>query len=554
MGFAVLLGFSACSSPKRDYVETEPQGGAAGQGGATAQGGTAGKGGTAGRGGTAGQDGENGGESGSGTSGSGGAPPTLKQQGEACTEDDDCQSASCRTGFCCDTVCDGSCEACAEASTGSADGTCAPVLAGADPECDETSLTPCNEDDDCGADEYCPGETCAKKQSSGHDCGGDNECSSAACRDGVCCESSCDLDCQACSNETTSLANGKCGPRVESATQACPSDAPTSCVDLEFDLSNCGECGHDCPTPSLAGAIRTCTSGECGFACPPGTLGDGTNVCIPVSTIAAGNKFTCGLLSSGKVSCWGDTSDGIAPGPAGVGDYVFTSLSAQYNVVCGLRDTGQIVCWGASPSTHNGPYIALSTGEYHVCAIKANQTLECWSSDDDTVIETEPSGKYKGIASMNHYSCALISGGADDGKLQCWGDSPNYDFRAPPTNTVFTRIIGGANHGCAIKPDKTIVCYGLLYYPEFPASTAFKALGNGGATHYCGILSDDTIFCWGSDGGVGGPAASEPAGSFTSVVLGSNHTCGVTSANRVVCAGDNAYGQSANQPGPFLSW
>jgi len=283
-------------------------------------------------------------------------------------------------------------------------------------------------------------------------------------------------------------------------------------------------------------------------------LGDGKNVCIPVTTLAADQKYTCGLLSTGKVSCWGDTSAGFDPVAAGVRGDKFTSLSAGFYEVCGLRDSGQIVCWGAVPSIHNGSFIALSTGGNHTCGIKADQTLECWSLDSDTAIEAEPSGKYKGIASMNHYACALISGGSQDGKLKCWGDSTNYDGRPAPTNQVFTRVVGGADHACGIKPDKTISCFGLLYYPDYPMATTFKTLGSGGTTHYCGVLSDDTIFCWGSDGGVGGPAASEPAGSFKTVALGSNHTCGVTAAGRVVCAGDNTYGQSANQAGPFQAW
>jgi alpha-tubulin suppressor-like RCC1 family protein len=289
----------------------------------------------------------------------------------------------------------------------------------------------------------------------------------------------------------------------------------------------------------------------CGTACPAGTLGDGLNVCIPVATIAADTKFTCGLLSTGKVSCWGDTTD-IDPVAAGVSSFVFTSISSNWDKVCGIRDNGQIVCWGSVPSTHAGPYIALAMGSNHTCAIKANQSLECWSYDGDTVTEAEPSGKYKGIAAMDHYSCAIISGGTSDGKLKCWGDSLNYS--SIPTD-VFKRVIGGANHACGIKTDGTIKCWGLLYYPQFPASTQFKTLGYGGSTHYCGILTDNSIFCWGLDGGVGGPNASIPAGSFKAVAVGTHHTCGVTTGGQVVCAGsEDTYGQGANQPGPFQGY
>lgn len=540
----------ACSPESRNYsAETGGTAGDEGIGGIKGV-----SGGKAAGGATSGASTVEGGEPPAGAAGS--TTVRLKDQGEACSGDDECSSASCRDGFCCDAVCDGACEACSEARSGAADGSCTAISPDADPddECDPPSTATCSKDDDCEADEYCAGATCTDRKSGGSSCSKDNECGSTFCRDGVCCESSCGLDCQACSNATSGLANGKCGQRTSSAAKACPASNPTSCVDTKTDLANCGSCGNACPSSSIAGAVRSCTNGTCGLACPAGSLGDGKNVCIPVTTITAGDKFTCGLLSTGKVSCWGDTSGGIAPAGAGVSNFVFSSLSARYNQVCGLRDSGQIVCWGASPSTHSGPYIALATGDYHTCAIKADQTLDCWSSDSDTVIEAEPTGKYKGIASMNHFACALVAGGTQDSKLKCWGDSSNFGGRPPPTDQVFTRVVAGANHGCAIKPDKTIACFGLLYYPDYPATTPFKTLGNGGGTHYCGVLSDDTIFCWGSDGGLGGPAASEPAGTFKTLALGSNHTCGVTLAGRVVCAGDNTYGQSANQPGPFQAW
>src|SRR6478752_6482220 len=527
--------------------------------------------------------------------------------GAACGAAGDCRSGFCVDGVCCESACDGLCAACSKAKTGQDSGRCVGVSANQDPDnecaidsanacgrdgtcsgggacrvqslgsacgtatCSGSTLTPagscdgasscsagtaqacpgnftcasatacrttCTADTQCVSGYFCASGSCTKKKSQGASCGAANECSSASCRDGVCCESACSLACQACSSATTGLANGKCGARTSSATQACPAASPTACVDITSDLSNCGACGNSCPTPGVSGATRTCTNGVCGAACPAGTLGDGTNVCIPVSTIAADEQFTCAILSTGKISCWGDITERLEPVAAGVSNYVFTSITASYRKqMCGIRDNGQIVCWGTAPSTHAGPYIALAASDNHVCAIKSNQSLECWSNDNDTAIEAEPSGKYKGIASMDHYSCAIISGGSSDGKLKCWGDSGNYSFRPAPTSDTFTRVIGGANHGCGIKTGGLITCWGLLSYPEFPPSTKFKTLGYGGSTHYCGILTDDTIFCWGSDGGEGGPAASEPAGSFKALALGVHHTCGVTTAGRVVCAG-----------------
>src|SRR6185503_10561932 len=50
--------------------------------------------------------------------------------GAACTFDTDCRFGHCVEGVCCDGTCAGKCVSCRGASTGGADGKCAPVTAG----------------------------------------------------------------------------------------------------------------------------------------------------------------------------------------------------------------------------------------------------------------------------------------------------------------------------------------------------------------------------------------------------------------------------------------
>ncbi len=70
---------------------------------------------------------------------------------EPCTGDNSCQSGSCSDGVCCDNPCSGVCEACVLAKTGAADGTCAPISSGTDP------------DDDCPGTQLCDGAgSCAR--------------------------------------------------------------------------------------------------------------------------------------------------------------------------------------------------------------------------------------------------------------------------------------------------------------------------------------------------------------------------------------------------------
>ncbi len=67
-----------------------------------------------------------------------GAPTTCIRvpNGEACDSSGGCASNHCVDGFCCDSDCAGTCEACGNALTGENDGHCAPVLMGTDPDGD----------------------------------------------------------------------------------------------------------------------------------------------------------------------------------------------------------------------------------------------------------------------------------------------------------------------------------------------------------------------------------------------------------------------------------
>ena len=76
----------------------------------------------------------------------------MHVRGNSCVTADDCHTGFCVDGVCCETACDGTCEACNADLTGGEDGLCAPITAGTDP------------DDECaegvGADAACAPGTC----------------------------------------------------------------------------------------------------------------------------------------------------------------------------------------------------------------------------------------------------------------------------------------------------------------------------------------------------------------------------------------------------------
>jgi hypothetical protein len=122
-----------------------------------------------------------------------------------------------------------------------------------------------------------------------------------------------------------------------------------------------------------------------------------------VTAVAAGYGYTCALLSTGTVKCWGGnwgamlgdgtTADRATPvevsGLNGV-----TAISATNGHTCALLSTGAVKCWGG-----NG-YGELGVGT---------------TTPTTTPVQTFSSGA-TGIAAGHNHACAVVAGG-----LQCWG-------------------------------------------------------------------------------------------------------------------------------------
>ena len=108
----------------------------------------------------------------------------LLEQGGTCASDADCLVGDCIDGICCESACDSGCEACAFALTGVADGICAPILAGTDP------------DDECrlpGGVDVCDGSgSCTFCGDGTLEIG--EECDDGGNVSGDCCSSSCQLE------------------------------------------------------------------------------------------------------------------------------------------------------------------------------------------------------------------------------------------------------------------------------------------------------------------------------------------------------------------------
>jgi hypothetical protein len=209
-------------------------------------------------------------------------------RGDACTSDDACDTGHCVDGVCCESVC-GACEACAlEGSVG----VCATVRGDADP-------------DSCSGDATCSQSgACTKKL--GVTCSTSAGCDSGFCVDGVCCDSACDGQCEACNSAGTA---GRCAPaRGEpiAPRAGCGEASSTAvCAKPVCDGTERKAC-VGFPTAATACGAAECVSNAVSFvgAC------NGQGVCNAAPSQSCG-RYVCANAAC-RTSC-GDNADCVAP-------------------------------------------------------------------------------------------------------------------------------------------------------------------------------------------------------------------------------------------------
>jgi hypothetical protein len=176
--------------------------------------------------------------------------------GSACAVGSVCASGFCVQGVCCDRLCNGPCDACAQSRGAQTDGTC---------------FTPA---------------TCAAGKNLGAPCQTDGECATHHCTDKVCCAAACDGPCQTCD-----LVPGTCTPALAN------SDPRGSCAGERACGGTCDGAGA-CQFPQSGTRCDTCKSCDGAGRCDqlPADEDDqacGTISCAALSTeCAAFNDLT----------------------------------------------------------------------------------------------------------------------------------------------------------------------------------------------------------------------------------------------------------------------
>lgn len=241
----------------------------------------------------------------------------------------------------------------------------------------------------------------------------------------------------------------------------------------------------------------------------------------------------------------------VVPTQGGVADEAFSKLSLGWSYSCGLLGSGSVSCWGdgflGRPDLQGTDYAQIDAGPYSFCALTTSGALSCWSALDPTQWTPPASGSFTQVSVFNH-GCAVRS----DGSLVCWG--PNSDSQAsPPGGTDFTQVAAGQFHSCAIRVDGGLACWGRndLGQATPPAGGGFVSV-TAGESHTCALRENGSLRCWGSDwsgevSGAGGQASAvvERPGPYSQVEAGWHHTCAVRVDSSLECWGS---GTDINAP------
>ncbi|MBK6809714.1 MAG: hypothetical protein IPG81_12560 [Sandaracinaceae bacterium] len=335
------------------------------------------------------------------------------------------------------------------------------------------------------------------------------------------------------------------------------------------------------------GCARLDTGALTCWAATPAVVTGLDGVSASVSQASGGADHICAVIDGGAVVCWGlDTSGEVGDGPDDgameplptpvVGldgaSASATQVASGRSFSCALLTTGQVHCWGGDvvgqlgdgnddnanesapvPMDANSGVRHVVTAQWGTCATLESGAALCWGGDatgrvgdgdDDEATEFAPvpvvgldgvAGAALEVHTSSGHSCALMATGA----VVCWGSD------------ALGQLGNGAG-GPAVQ-HAPVGVVGL----DGAASRAV-ALAVGDA-HTCAVLDTGSVRCWGldergqvGDGGSNAASISSPvtvagldgsADRAIRVSAGAEHSCALLESGEVRCWGDNVFGQ-----------
>jgi alpha-tubulin suppressor-like RCC1 family protein len=218
---------------------------------------------------------------------------------------------------------------------------------------------------------------------------------------------------------------------------------------------------------------------------------------------------------------------------------VLSGASCRDDEIAGPTPPESEPALAATATTASLSFRQVNTGDGHACGVTTDSLAYCWG--------------------WNHY------GQLGDGTTT----SPRFTPVAVGGGLRFRTVTAGADHSCGVATNGRAYCWGHNWLGALGDGTTTNRLTptavqgglsfrnvSAGDSYTCGVTTGDKAYCWGFGhyGQLGGgtfgdwppvrtPAAVAGGLRFQLVSAGTRHTCGLTTAHRAYCWGDNQYGQ-----------
>lgn len=218
------------------------------------------------------------------------------------------------------------------------------------------------------------------------------------------------------------------------------------------------------------------------------------------TAIAAGAFHTCAILDTGAVRCWGFNGDGqlgygntlqigdnespAAAGPVDLGaGRTATAITVGFAFSCALLDSGRVRCWGSNFFGQLGIASTSDIGDDESLATAPLVSLKppplvLTQARSEAFGSALPEPKVVSIAAGDGHVCAITS----NGTLYCWGRGE----------------LGRTGHGnTLVLGDDEIPGSAAVVSLGGRAATAVAV----GPSNTCVVLDDGHVRCWGAGAG-----------------------------------------------------
>jgi alpha-tubulin suppressor-like RCC1 family protein len=252
---------------------------------------------------------------------------------------------------------------------------------------------------------------------------------------------------------------------------------------------------------------------------------------------------------------------------------VFAQVSAGWQHTCGVTSDNRLFCWGWNADGELGDgtttdrlvpvpvggtlrFRQVSAGFSSTCAVTTDNRAYCWgfnglgelgdgtTSPRRTPVPVAGGRQFRRVDISLEHACAVTTGD----RAFCWGDN-RYGQLGVGNNT------GPETGNFGPHSSKPVAVAGTLTFRHVTA----------GFDHSCGVTTDNRVFCWGYNryGQVGDSSAGwlkfkpvRVAGTrqYRQVDAGREYTCAVTTGDRAFCWGHGSSGQLGNGTESTSRW